>query len=148
MSVVFGDLEAATCAAVATELGHRAIGLAVDVCDTDGFEAFQAGAEKRVGPLDVLVNNAGIGPIGLFADEDPEVTRRLLDINIGGVLTGTRLALRRFVPRGHGHIVNLASSAGQIAPAGGATYAATNLDLSRNSVLKSVVNAKGALPQR
>jgi NAD(P)-dependent dehydrogenase (short-subunit alcohol dehydrogenase family) len=125
MSVVIGDLDAAACAAVATELGHRAIGLAVDVCDADGFEAFLAEAEKRVGPLEVLVNNAGIGPIGLFADEDPEITRRLLDINIGGVLTGTRLALRRFVPRGHGHIVNLASSAGQIAPAGGATYAAT-----------------------
>ena len=43
----------------------------------------------------------------------------------GGVLTGTHLALRRFIPRGHGHIVNLALSAGQIATAGGATYAAT-----------------------
>ena len=48
-----------------------------------------------------------------------------MDINLGGVLTGTRLALRRFIPRGHGHIVNMASSAGQIATAGGATYAAT-----------------------
>ena len=53
------------------------------------------------------------------------MTRRTLDVNVGGVITGTRLALRRFVPRGHGHIVNLASSAGQIATAGGATYAAT-----------------------
>ena len=76
-------------------------------------------------PLDALVNNAGIGPIGLFIDEDPETTQRQLDINIGGVLTGTRLALQRFVPRRHGHIVNLASSAGQMATAGGATYAAT-----------------------
>ncbi len=125
MSVVIGDLDGNASAAVAAELGDRAIGLAVDVCDADGFKAFLAGAEQQVGPLDVLVNNAGIGPIGLYADEDPDITHRTLDINIGGVLTGTRLALRRFVPRGHGHIVNLASSAGQIAPAGGATYAAT-----------------------
>jgi NAD(P)-dependent dehydrogenase (short-subunit alcohol dehydrogenase family) len=125
MSVVIGDLDGDASAAVAAELGDRAIGLAVDVCDADGFEAFLAGAEQQVGPLDVLVNNAGIGPIGLYADEDPDITHRTLDINIGGVLTGTRLALRRFVRRGHGHIVNLASSAGQIAPAGGATYAAT-----------------------
>jgi len=74
---------------------------------------------------ETAVNNAGIGPIGMFADEDPAETQRLLDINLGGVLTGTRLALQRFLPRGSGHIVNLASSAGQIAPAGGATYAAT-----------------------
>jgi len=125
MSVVIGDLDGDASAAVAAELGDRAIGLAVDVCDADGFKAFLAGAEQQVGPLDVLVNNAGIGPIGLYADEDPDITHRTLDINIGGALTGTRLALRRFVPRGHGHIVNLASSAGQIAPAGGATYAAT-----------------------
>ena len=69
--------------------------------------------------------HAGIAPIGLFIDEDPADTQRVIDVNIGGVLTGTRLALQRFLPRNRGHIVNLASSAGQIATAGGATYAAT-----------------------
>ena len=125
MSVVIGDVDGAACAAVASELGDRAVGLPLDVRDADGFEAFLTAAENRLGPLDALVNNAGIAPIGLFVDEDPADTQRLLDINIGGVLTGTRLALRRFLPRGRGHIVNLASSAGQIATAGGGTYAAT-----------------------
>lgn len=125
MSVVIGDVDAAACAAVPAELGPRAVGLPVDVSDADSFEAFLSAAEDRVGPMDVLVNNAGIAPIGLFIDEDPADTQRVLGINIAGVLTGTRLALRRFLPRGHGHIVNLASSAGQIATAGGATYAAT-----------------------
>ena len=125
MSVAIGDVDGAACAAVAAELGDRAVGLPLDVRDAHRFEAFLTEAEDRVGTLDALVNNAGIGPIGLFIHEDPDITRRVLDINIGGVLTGTRLALRRFVPRGHGHIVNLASSAGQIPPAGGATYAAT-----------------------
>jgi NADP-dependent 3-hydroxy acid dehydrogenase YdfG len=125
MSVAIGDIDGTHCAAVAAELGPRAIGLALDVRDADGFETFLATVEDRLGPLDALVNNAGVAPIGLFAAEDPRDTQRLLDINIGGVLTGTRLALHRFLPRGHGHIVNLASSAGQIATAGGATYAAT-----------------------
>ncbi len=125
MSVVIGDVDGAACAAAAAELGDRAIGLPLDVRDPDRFEAFLAEAEERLGPLDALVNNAGIAPIGLYVDEDPRNTQRTLDINIGGVLIGTRLALQRFVPRGHGHIVNLASSAGQIATAGGATYAAT-----------------------
>jgi NADP-dependent 3-hydroxy acid dehydrogenase YdfG len=125
MSVVIGDIDGDVVAAVAAELGPRAVGLPIDVRDRDSFEAFLSEAEGRIGPLDALVNNAGVAPIGLFIDEDPRDTERMVDINIGGVLTGTRLALRRFVPRGHGHIVNLASSAGQIAPAGGATYAGT-----------------------
>jgi len=125
MSVVIGDLDGATVAAVVAELGERAVGLPLDVRDPHRFEEFLVAAEERIGPLDVLVNNAGVAPIGRFIDEDPNDTQRVVDINIGGVLTGTRLALRRFVPRGHGHIVNLASSAGQIAPAGGASYAAT-----------------------
>jgi len=125
MSVVIGDLDGSACAAVAAELGDRAVGLALDVRNPESFETFLAEAEERIGPLDALINNAGVAPIGLFIDEDPRDTQRLVDINIGGVLTGTRLALRRFLPRGHGHIVNLASPAGQVATAGGATYAAT-----------------------
>ena len=124
-SVAIGDIDGAECGAVAAELGDGVIGLPLDVRNRDRFAAFLNEAEECFGPLDALVNNAGIGPIGLFIDEDPETTQRQLDINVGGVLTGTRLALQRFVPRRHGHIVNLASSAGQMATAGGATYAAT-----------------------
>ena len=125
MSVVIGDIDDNVVATVAAELGPRVLGLPLDVRDPDSFEAFLDEAERRIGPLDALVNNAGVGPIGAFVDEDPHDTQRTVDINIGGVLTGTRLALRRFLGRGRGHIVNLASSAGQIASAGGATYAAS-----------------------
>jgi NADP-dependent 3-hydroxy acid dehydrogenase YdfG len=123
MSVVIGDVDGAACTAAAKEIG--AVGLPLDVRDPDNFEVFLVNAEEQIGQLDALVNNAGIAPIGLFINENPRDTERLLDINIGGVLTGTRLALQRFVARDHGHIVNIASSAGQIATAGGATYAAT-----------------------
>lgn len=125
MSVAIGDLDEGRCAGVAAELGRGAIGLELDVRDSDSFASFLAGAEARLGPLDALVNNAGVLTIGRFGEEPPHLTERMLDVNLGGVITGTRLALERFRPRGHGHIVNLASSAGQVAPAGGATYAAT-----------------------
>ena len=125
LNVVIGDVDGAACAAVAAELGGRAVGLPLDVRNAQDFEGFLDDAEDAFGPLDALVNNAGIAPIGLFADEDPAETQRLIDINLSGLLTGSRLALQRFLPRRHGHIVNLASSAGQIATAGGATYAAT-----------------------
>jgi NADP-dependent 3-hydroxy acid dehydrogenase YdfG len=125
MSVVIGDIDGNVVATVAAELGPRVVGLPLDVRDPDSFEAILEEAERSIGPLDPLVNNAGIGPIGVFVDEDPRETQRTVDINLGGVLTGTRLALRRFLARGHGHIVSLASSAGQIAPASGATYAAS-----------------------
>lgn len=125
MSVVIGDVDGVACAGVAAELGDRAVGLPLDVRDPEAFEAFLAEAEGVVGQLDALVNNAGIAPIGPFVHENPDDTARVIDINVAGVLTGTRLALRRFLPRGHGHVVNVASSAGQIATAGGATYAAS-----------------------
>ena len=111
----------------ATAEACLAVGMNVAIGDVDAaaFAGFLDRAEEAFGPLDAVVNNAGIAPIGLFADEDPAETQRLVEINLGGVLTGTRLALQRFLPRRQGHIVNLASSAGQIATAGGATYAAT-----------------------
>ena len=69
----------------------------------------------------MLVNNAGIMPIGSFTEEADETTAQILDINVRGVVTGSKLALRRFLPRGSGHIVNVASSAGKTGLAGGAT---------------------------
>ena len=125
LQVAIGDIDADEVARTEAELGDGVLGVPFDVRDPDAFAAFLDQVEDRLGPLDVLVNNAGVAPIGLFVDEDPADTQRLLDINLGAVLTGTRLALQRFLPRGSGHIVNLASSAGQIATAGGATYAAT-----------------------
>jgi short-subunit dehydrogenase len=73
----------------------------------------------------VLVNNAGIMPVGPFSQEDPSVTRRQVEINVLGVMTGTRLALDRMLPRGSGHVVNLASAAGRVAVPGEAVYTAT-----------------------
>jgi NAD(P)-dependent dehydrogenase (short-subunit alcohol dehydrogenase family) len=96
-----------------------------DVTDRASFAAFLDGAEERLGPLDALVNNAGIFFLGPFAEETPEHTTRQVEVNVLGVMHGTHLALDRFLPRNRGHVVNIASSAGLIASAGGATYSAT-----------------------
>jgi NAD(P)-dependent dehydrogenase (short-subunit alcohol dehydrogenase family) len=123
--VAIGDLDAALAARTAQDLGHGTLGLALDVTNHVSFEAFIDQVEAQRGPLDVLINNAGIMPIGAFAEESDETARALVDINIHGVIFGSKLALRRFLPRGSGHIVNIASAAGKAGFPGGATYCAT-----------------------
>lgn len=125
MAVAIGARNGAQSEQLAGQLGDHAVGFALDVRDSDQFDAFLTRAEEHIGPLDALINNAGILHTGMFVDEDPADTQRSLDINLNGVMIGTRLALRRFLPRGHGHIVNMASAGGEIALAGEATYAAS-----------------------
>jgi NADP-dependent 3-hydroxy acid dehydrogenase YdfG len=123
--VAIGDIEATLAERTAEELGGGTIGLALDVTDRDSFDGFLREVESRLGPLDVLVNNAGIMPIGPFAQETDATARRLIDINLHGVIFGSKLALERFLPRGRGHLVNIASTAGKAGFPGGATYCAT-----------------------
>ena len=123
--VAIGDLDAARARVAAEENGRGATGLALDVTDRASFESFLNAVEHRLGPLDVMVNNAGIQHVGPFADETDSSTDIQIAVNLGGVLTGTKLALARMRPRGRGHIVNLASVAGKMASPGGATYSAT-----------------------
>ena len=121
--VAIADLDLELTQQTASAIGAEAF--QADVTDADSFAAFLDGAEERLGALDVLVNNAGVFFLGPYADETPEHTRRMVEVNVLGVMTGTRLALDRFLPRRGGHIVNIASSAGLIASGGGATYSAT-----------------------
>jgi short-subunit dehydrogenase len=95
------------------------------VTDRASFGAFLDEVERQLGPLDVLVNNAGIMPIGPFVEETDATSHRLVDINIHGVILGSKLAIERFQGRGRGHIVQLASIAGKGGFPGGATYCAT-----------------------
>jgi NAD(P)-dependent dehydrogenase (short-subunit alcohol dehydrogenase family) len=123
--VAIGDLDAELTEQVAGEIGGGTIGLPLDVTERESFAAFLDGVEDRLGPVDVLINNAGIMPLGDFAEEDDATTTRIIDINVHGVLTGTKLAVRRMRPRRTGHIINVASMVGKISPPGGATYVAS-----------------------
>jgi NADP-dependent 3-hydroxy acid dehydrogenase YdfG len=123
--VAIGDIEAQLAERTAQELGAGTIGLALDVTDRPSFEAFLQSVETRLGPLDVLINNAGIMPIGPFVEETDAMAKRMVDINLHGVLYGSKIALERFIPRRRGHVVNIASIAGKTGVAGGATYCAT-----------------------
>jgi NAD(P)-dependent dehydrogenase (short-subunit alcohol dehydrogenase family) len=122
-SVAIGDLDLDVAKGTADEIG--ALALPLDVTDRPGFTQFLDDVEKQLGPIDVLINNAGIMRLGAFEDEDDRTTAHHLAINLHGVIHGTREAVRRMRPRGSGHIVNVASAAGKAGFPGGATYCAT-----------------------
>jgi NADP-dependent 3-hydroxy acid dehydrogenase YdfG len=125
MNVAIGDVDLQVAQNTATELGPNAVALALDVTDRASFSEFFDAAEARFGSVDVLINNAGIMPLGRFIDEDDVTAARMIDINLHGVIFGMKLALARMVPRDRGHIVNIASQAGKFGAPGGATYSAT-----------------------
>jgi NAD(P)-dependent dehydrogenase (short-subunit alcohol dehydrogenase family) len=123
--VAVGDLDAGAAERAAAELGAGAIGLELDVTDRGSFERFLDAAADRLGPLDVLVNNAGVMVVGPFAEANEAAATRVMDVNVGGVIHGMRLAIPRLRERGGGQIVNVISGAGWVPPAALATYAAS-----------------------
>ena len=122
--VAIADLDVAVAEAAAAETGGGAIGLALDVTDRPAFTAALDDIEQRLGPIDVIVNNAGIMPIGPFEEESDATAIRQLELNLHAVIHGSKEAIRRMKPRGTGHIVNVASIAGKFGAPGGATYSA------------------------
>lgn len=111
-TVCVSDVHVEAAQAVAAECGPRASALALDVCDAaavrDGIERF---AEAN-GRLDYLFNNAGIGTSGEANDIPLAAWRRIVDINVYGVLNGVLAAYPLMIRQGFGHIVNTASLAG------------------------------------
>ncbi|WP_375492544.1 SDR family oxidoreductase [uncultured Jatrophihabitans sp.] len=124
MRVAICDLDLDVAERTAKEIGDVGA-YALDVTDHAAFTAFLDTVERDLGPIDVLVNNAGIMPLSLIEDEDDAITARQLAINLGAVIHGSREAVRRMKPRGSGHLVNIASVAGKVGAPGAATYCAT-----------------------
>ena len=123
--VAIGDLELELAEQTAAGLGGGTIALPLDVTDRGSFGGFLEETERQLGPVDVVVNNAGIMPVTALVDESDASIKRQLDINVYGVIVGTQLAIERLRPRGGGHIVNIASQAGKTAIPGIATYSGT-----------------------
>ena len=123
--VAIGDVDLALAEQTATGLGGGTVALALDVTDRGSFTAFLDAAERELGPVDVIVNNAGIMPVTPLVEERDDSIKRQLDINVYGVIVGTQLGIERLRPRAGGHIVNIASQAGKGGVPGIATYSAT-----------------------
>jgi hypothetical protein len=149
--VAIGDIDEVRVKESGAALGLDMYGK-LDVTDRDSFSEFLDAVERQIGPIDVLINNAGIMPLGRVVDEPDAVTRRVLDINVYGVILGTKLAARRMIPRGRGHAINVASLAGEGYVPGAATYCASKhavvgfTDTARLEYRKTGVNFSMVLP--
>lgn len=108
---------------LATERGVEARVLAADLSDAAGVARVEAELAER--PPDLLVNNAGFGTVGRFAELDVETEEREIRLNVIALMRLTRAALPRMLERGHGAIVNVSSLAGESPAPYSATYAAT-----------------------
>ncbi|WP_460722143.1 SDR family oxidoreductase [Nocardia heshunensis] len=122
--VAIGDIDETTVKESGAARGFDVYGK-LDVTDHQSFEEFLDDVEQRLGPIDVLINNAGIMPTGRVVDEPDQITRRILDINVYGVILGSKLAIARMLPRGRGQVINIASLAGETHIPGLATYNAS-----------------------
>jgi 2-deoxy-D-gluconate 3-dehydrogenase len=89
--------------------GVAAMAVRVDVADRDALEPALAEVERRLGPVDVLVNNAGIAVVKGALDHTPEEWQRVLDVNLTACFLLSRIAARSMIRRKRGKIVNIAS---------------------------------------
>ncbi len=122
------DLDAASAEETARTIaaaGGRAAAFQADTSVAADIDRAVTGAVSRLGPLEIMVNNAGILDGYFNADEMSEaVWRRVIDIDLTGVFLGCKRALQEMLPRGRGRIVNMASVAGLNGTGGGAAYVA------------------------
>ena len=116
--VTIGDVNEDGAREVASEIDGEAV--ALDVTDPE----LVSSAIGEMGTLDVLVNNAGTDDFGFFTDMTPERWRRLIAVNLEGVLACTHAALPPMQQAGYGRIVNIASEAGRVGSKGSAAYSA------------------------
>lgn len=126
--VVIGDRDVALGESALARLSNLGpvSGHPLDVADPESFAAFLDKARADGGGrIDVLVNNAGVMPVGPFLDHSEQAIRSAIEVNLYGVINGCRLVLPEMVRRRSGHIVNIASMAGMLAVPGQALYAGT-----------------------
>ncbi|BBH68500.1 putative short chain dehydrogenase/reductase [Actinoplanes sp. OR16] len=123
-SVAIGDLDSSLASSVAAPFGDRVMAARLDVTDPASWQEFLT-TVSSLGPWDALINNAGIMPLGSLIKEPDQLTRAIFEVNVFGVINGTKAVAPGMVDRGRGHIVNVASAVGRLAVANAATYSAS-----------------------
>jgi NAD(P)-dependent dehydrogenase (short-subunit alcohol dehydrogenase family) len=117
-TVAVNDLVRDRAVAVADALGGGAVAVPFDVTDLEAVRAGVAEVARALGPVDVLVNNAGIPTAGFpqvaFRESDPALWRRFVDLNLYGVLNCTHTVVGGMCDRGWGRIVTISSEAGRL----------------------------------
>jgi NAD(P)-dependent dehydrogenase (short-subunit alcohol dehydrogenase family) len=108
-TVAIADIERDAVDATAAEIG--ATPFVTDVSQLDSVQALADAVVERFGGVDIVVNNAGIGPLGRLADLTMDDWRWIIDVNLYGVIHGVHVFLPLLESRGGGHIVNTSSMA-------------------------------------
>jgi short-subunit dehydrogenase len=120
--------------ALAMPPGTHVFTQVTDVTSAAGRSALLARATREFGPIDVLINNAGVEDLGIYAEQDPEVLRRIVETNLLAPMLLTREALPAMLKRGQGHVVNIASLAGRTGMPFGAAYSGSKGGLAEWSI--------------
>jgi 2-hydroxycyclohexanecarboxyl-CoA dehydrogenase len=118
-----GDAAATTAERITAD-GGRSVAIAADITERASVDAAVEQVTSELGPIDVLVNNAGWDLFAPFLDTNPEDWSKLIDINLVGALHMHHAVLPGMVERGSGRIVNVSSDAARVGSSGEAVYAA------------------------
>lgn len=121
--VAIGDIDVELAQQAASKV--QGLGGYLDVRKPESFQELIAQIEKTLGPVDILINNAGIMPMGAMVEESQAITDAQIDINLRGVIHGMKAVLPSMLERQTGHIVNVASLAGKYPIPGASIYCAT-----------------------
>jgi 3-oxoacyl-[acyl-carrier protein] reductase len=114
---------------VAAEIGCGSRGFRVDVTDTAAIDACVAEVEQHLGPIEILVNNAGITRDGLLPRLSEEQWDTVLDVNLKGAYRTMKAVTRGMIQRRSGRIINVASVVGMVGNKGQSNYAASKAGL-------------------
>ncbi len=125
-TAVIADIDEAAAQNASSDVEHGCVGCGLDVTDAEAFQKALSWAAEEVGPIDVLVNNAGIAEASpRVADQAPELVERMIDVNLKGVINGTIAAIQQMEQSGGGQVVNVASQAGKTGVPALAAYSAS-----------------------
>lgn len=124
-TVAIGDYAGDAARSAAAELGTTAHGYDLDVSNRVSYEKFIASVESAHGPIDILINSAGVLWVGAFADEPDAAAERQFAVNLHGVIHSIKIMAPLMNSRGRGQTITIASVASLLPVPGEATYAAS-----------------------